>query len=66
MGQLVQDPVPAVGPSVCEFLMPLLSCSDFPLDCFKIVMTFFGMGLWEETSWQDFSCHKLSILACSL
>lgn len=46
--------MPAVGPSVCEFLMPSLSCSDFPLDCFKIAMTFFGMGLWEETSWQDF------------
>lgn len=44
----------AVGPSVCEFLMPLLSFSNFPLDYFKIVMTFFGIGLWEETSWQDF------------
>lgn len=39
---------------VCEFLMPLLSFSSFSLDCFRIVMTFSGIGLWEETSWQDF------------
>lgn len=46
--------MPILGPSVCEFLMPLLSFSSFPLDYVQIVMTFFGVRLWEETIWQDF------------
>ena len=46
--------MPAVGLRACEFLMPLLPFSSFPLDYFKIVMTFFGIRLWEEKIWQDF------------
>lgn len=34
--------------------MPLLPLSNFVLDCFKVGMTFGGVGLWEGASWQDF------------
>lgn len=51
--------ISAVGSRVCEFLMLLLSFSSFLFDWAEIVMIFFGIGLWEETSWQDFHVNTL-------